>query len=153
MFHVQNVRIITICLHTNMVCESSFWREEKHSLFLNALFPNLHRDLVEHDAWPVRRRDFFKSIFSSTRARNQTLEKTKLPFSKTVPVCRMEKIISDMSKHQQLIKRLILFVPLGGEISLKLTFYRNEHLFAFFSGCVGFGFGFWIFPFSERQPL
>lgn len=36
----------------------------------------------------------------------------------------MEKIISDMSKHKQLIKQLILFVP-QKEIALKLTFTEN----------------------------
>lgn len=36
----------------------------------------------------------------------------------------MEKIISDISKHKQLIKQLILFVP-QKEIALKLTFTEN----------------------------
>lgn len=102
---------------------------------------------VMHDLYAER---LFKSI-SRGLGQEINLSTNKTSLQQTVPVCRMEKIICDMSKHQQLIKRLILFVPLGGEISLKLTFYRNEHLFAFCSGCVGFGFGFWIF--LKRQPL
>lgn len=47
----------------------------------------------------------------------------------------MEKIISDMSKHKQLIKQFILFVP-QEEIPLKVTFRKT--LIYFLLQCVGF---------------
>lgn len=66
-----------------------------------------------------------------------TLTQHKTSLLQTVPVYRMEKMISDMSKYKQLIKQLIVFVPQEEEISLKLTF--TETVIYFFSRCVGFG--------------
>lgn len=60
-------------------------------------------------------------------------ENTNAAKLKTVPVCRGERIISDMSKHKQLIKQLILYVPLEGNIP-QAHIYRKEQIFTFSRG-------------------
>lgn len=66
----------------------------------------------------------------------------------TVPVCRMEKIIPDMTKYKQLIKQLILYVPREGNIP-QAHIYRKERLFTFSVGICWFWRAFWIFPFKD----
>lgn len=62
--------------------------------------------------------------------------------TETVPVYRMEKIISDMLKYKQAIWQLILLAAQEKEISLKLTFTRNTYLLFFFSLSSHVAFGF-----------
>lgn len=81
-----------------------------------------------YDTWPIgiiTLKAFLKHLGkkSNTHTYKTTLQRT-------VPVCRMEKIISDMSKYKQLIKQLILFVPREGNIP-QAYIYRKEQLFAF----------------------
>lgn len=62
--------------------------------------------------------------------KNSNTHKTSL--LQSVPVYRMEKIISDMSKYKQLIKQLILFVPREEKISRQAHICRKK-LFTFSS--------------------